>query len=74
MYCASILNVVYRLSCGFWTDNTAAISVAAEAVLHQRTKHIGIKFQYANENIENGTVKNVNVILKQTLIFRKNKE
>ena len=56
--CAGIPNVVYRLSSGLWTDNTAAMSVAAEPVLHQRTKHIGIKFQYANENIENGTVKN----------------
>ena len=32
--------------------------MAAEPVLHQRTKHIGIKFQYTNENIANGTVKN----------------
>ena len=46
------------LSSGLWTDNTATMSAADETVLHQRTKHIGIKFQYANENIENGTVKN----------------
>jgi hypothetical protein len=56
--CAQIPNVKYRRSSGLWTDNTAAISVAAEPVLHQRTKHIGIKYQYANENIENGTVHN----------------
>ena len=56
--CAAIPRVRYRRSSGLWTDNTAAISVAAEPVLHQRTKHIGIKYQYANENIENGTVKN----------------
>ena len=56
--CAKIPNVMYRRSSGLWTDNTAAISVAAEPVLHQRTKHIGIKYQYANENIENGTVHN----------------
>ena len=55
--CAGIPNATYRLSSGLWTDNTAAISAAAEPVLHQRTKHIGIKFQYANENIANGTVK-----------------
>ena len=34
------------------------MSVAAEPVLHQRTKHIGIKFQYTNENIANGMMKN----------------
>jgi hypothetical protein len=56
--CAQIPHVKYRRSSGLWTDNTAAISVAAEPVLHQRTKHIGIKYQYANENIENGTVHN----------------
>ena len=56
--CARIPNVMYRKSSGLWTDNTAAMSVAAEPVLHQRTKHIGIKYQYTNENIENGTVKN----------------
>ena len=56
--CAGIPNVIYRLSSGMWTDNSAAMSVAAEPVLHQRTKHIGIKFQYTNENIANGTVKN----------------
>ena len=56
--CAKIPNVMYRRSSGLWIDNTAAISVAAEPVLHQRTKHIGIKYQYANENIENGTVHN----------------
>ena len=55
---AQMPNVKYRRSSGLWTDNTAAISVAAEPVLHQRTKHIGIKYQYANENIENGTVHN----------------
>jgi hypothetical protein len=60
--CARIPNVIYRKSSGLWTDNTAAMSVAAEPVLHQRTKHIGIKYQYANENIENGTVKNAWII------------
>ena len=56
--CAGIPNVMFRRSVGLWTDNKAAISVAAEPVLHQRTKHIGIKYQYSNENIKNGTVHN----------------
>ena len=60
--CAQMPHVKYRRSSGLWTDNTAAISVAAEPVLHQRTKHIGIKYQYANENIENGTVHNAWIV------------
>ena len=55
--CAGIPNVMFRRSVGLWTDNKAAISVAAEPVLHQRTKHIGIKYQYVNENVANGTIK-----------------
>ena len=53
-----MLFIGYHLDCGRTTDNSATMSVAAEPVLHQRTKHIGIKFQYTNENIANGTVKN----------------
>ena len=56
--CAGIPSVMFRRSVGLWTDNKAAVSVAAEPVLHQRTKHIGIKYQYSNENIKNGTVHN----------------
>ncbi len=43
--CAQMLHIKYRSFSGLWTDNTAAISVATEPVLHQRTKHIGIKYQ-----------------------------
>jgi hypothetical protein len=56
--CANIPNVKYRLASGMWSDNQAAIAVSSEPVLHQRTKHIGIKYQYVNENVKNGTVKN----------------
>ena len=56
--CANITNIKYRLASGLWSDNEAAIAVSSEPVLHQRTKHIGIKYQYVNENVKNGTVKN----------------
>jgi hypothetical protein len=55
--CANIPNVKYRLSSGLWSDNEAAIAISADPVLHQRTKHIHIKYQYVNENVANGTIK-----------------
>ena len=54
--CAGIPNVKYRLSSGLWSDNEEAIAISADPVLHQRTKHIGIKNQYVNENVANGTI------------------
>ncbi len=56
--CANITGIKYRLASGMWSDNQAAIAVSSESVLQQRTKHIGIKYQYVNENVKNGTVKN----------------
>ena len=55
--CANIPFVKYRLASGLWSDNEAAIAISSDPVLHQRTKHIGIKYQYVNENVANGTIK-----------------
>ena len=32
------------------------IAIASNPAFHQRTQHISIKFQYANENVENGNM------------------
>ena len=55
--CANIPFVKYRLASELWSDNEAAIAISSDPVLHQRTKHIGIKYQYVNENVANGTIK-----------------
>jgi hypothetical protein len=47
---------MYRLSSGVFSDNEACIAIAANPVFHQRTKHISIKYQYVNENVEHGNV------------------
>ena len=52
--CANIPNIYYRLSSGVFSDNEASIAIASNPVFHQRTKHISIKYQYVNENVESG--------------------
>jgi hypothetical protein len=54
--CAGIPNVKYRFASGLFSDNESSIAIASNPVFHQRTKHISIKFQYVNENVENGNV------------------
>ena len=54
--CAGIPNVKYRYASGLFSDNESSIAIASNPVFHQRTKHISIKFQYVNENVEIGNV------------------
>jgi hypothetical protein len=53
---ANIPNVIYRLASGLFSDNESSIAIASNPVFHQRTKHISIKYQYVNENVERGAV------------------
>ena len=39
-----------------WSDNQSSIAIALNPVLHNRTKHIVIKYQYVNECVQNGNV------------------
>ena len=53
---ADIPNVMYSLSSGVFSENEASIAIASKPVFNQRTKHIQIKYQYVNENVEHGNV------------------
>ena len=46
----------FRLASGMWSDNQSSIAIASNPVLHQRTKHIAIKYQYVNECVKNGCI------------------
>ena len=54
--CANIPGIRFRLASGLWSDNQSSIAIALNPVLHNRTKHIAIKYQYVNECVQNGTV------------------
>jgi hypothetical protein len=54
--CANIPGVKFRLASGLWSDNQSSIAIALNPVLHNRTKHIAIKYQYVNECVQNGSV------------------
>ena len=50
--CACIPNVKYRYASDVFSNNQASIDIASNLVFHQRTKHISIKYQFVNENVE----------------------
>ena len=54
--CANIPGIRFRLASGLWSDNQSSIAIALNPVLHNRTKHIAIKYQYVNECVQNGSV------------------
>ena len=54
--CANIPGIRFRLASGLWSDSQSSIAIALNPVLHNRTKHIAIKYQYVNECVQNGSV------------------
>ena len=50
--CAYIPGIRFRLASGLWSDNQSSIAIALNPVLHNRTKHIAIKYQYVDECVQ----------------------
>jgi hypothetical protein len=42
-------------------DNTSAISVAKNPVLHSKTKHIEVKYHFLRDNVEKGKISLIHV-------------
>jgi hypothetical protein len=42
-------------------DNTSAISVAKDPVLHSRTKHIDLRYHFLRNNVEKGNIDLIHV-------------
>ena len=54
-------------------DNTSAISVAKNPVLHSRTKHIDVRYHFLKDNVEKGHIALIHVATQDQLadIFTK---
>jgi hypothetical protein len=40
-----------------WEDNQSAIAYSQEALVSEKTKHIGLKWQFLKDHVEQGTIK-----------------
>jgi hypothetical protein len=48
-------------------DNMAAIALAKNPILHDRSKHIHVKFHYTRECVERGNIELEHIITKEEL-------
>jgi hypothetical protein len=49
-------------------DNTSAISVAKDPVLHSRTKHIDLRYHFLRNNVEKGNIDLIHVPREKQLV------
>jgi hypothetical protein len=49
-------------------DNTSAISVAKNPVLHSRTKHIEVRYHFLRDNIQKGYIDLIHVPTEKQLV------
>jgi hypothetical protein len=48
-------------------DSTSAISVAKNPVLHSRTKHIEVRYDFLRDNVEKGNIDLIHVPIEKQL-------
>ena len=51
------IHVTYDDPIPIFCDNTSAISISKNPVMHSKTKHIPIKFHFLREKVLNNTIK-----------------
>jgi hypothetical protein len=49
-------------------DSTGAISVAKNPMLHSRTKHIEVRYDFLRDNVEKGNIDLIHVSTKTQLV------
>ena len=51
------IHIHYDDPIAIFCDNTSAISISKNPVMHSKTKHIPIKFHFVREQVSNNTIK-----------------
>jgi hypothetical protein len=51
------IHIDYKQPISILCDNTSAISISKNPVMHSKTKHIPIKYHFLREQVENQVVK-----------------
>jgi hypothetical protein len=52
-----IFNAPITETTAIWEDNQSAISYSHNALVNEKTKHIGLKWHFLKDHVEQGTIK-----------------
>jgi hypothetical protein len=52
-----ILNYPITETTTIWEDNQSAIAYSKNALVSEKTKHIGLKWRFLKDHVEQGTIK-----------------
>jgi hypothetical protein len=52
-----IFNAPITETTTIWADNQSAIAYSQNALVNEKTKHIGLKWHFLKDHVENGTIK-----------------